>query len=299
VAPDPNLFHVLGRKDNQPAKAEPLRLGQWMAISGAAFTTGAGRGTSLPRALLFGLLNIRLGYWWNSGINAGDRPGRYPPGLWRWSKALPASIVRMQAKLLDEWRAYFPGPSARFWYLSDGGHFENTGLYELLRRRLPFIIAADAGQDDVYQLEDLAIVTRQGRLDFGADFNWVDPTAARAAGATGWTAIDRASGQGITPVPGWIRAHFDPDAVGPLGGLRRDGGHSAALARITYADKNAVSWLLFLKPSLQAGLPIDIVNYAATHAAFPQEPTADQFFSDGQWESYRGLGYYSGMRLFT
>ena len=50
IAPDPNQFHLLARKDDKPVDVEQLKLGQWMSISGAAFTTGAGRGTE-PRAI--------------------------------------------------------------------------------------------------------------------------------------------------------------------------------------------------------------------------------------------------------
>ena len=55
-------------------------------------------------------------------------------------------IFRMQGMLLSEWRGRFYGASRRFWYLSDGGYFEVTGAYELLRRRLPFVIVTDTGQ---------------------------------------------------------------------------------------------------------------------------------------------------------
>jgi len=91
--------------------------------------------------VLFGLFNVRLGYWWNSGIAAGDRPGRYPPSLWRRLKAVPGYLFQTQGTILNEWRAYFAGPSQKLWYLTDGGHSENTGLYELIRRRLPFMLA--------------------------------------------------------------------------------------------------------------------------------------------------------------
>ncbi|QND60809.1 GMC family oxidoreductase [Mesorhizobium huakuii] len=189
VAPDPHKFHVLATSDGDTATVEQLSLGHWMGISAASLSTGAGRTGSLPMSLLFGLFNVRLGYWWNSGINAGKRPGRYPPNLWRRIKGLPAAIFAVQTILFNEWRGYFEGPSARRWYLSDGGHFDNTSLYELIRRRLPFIIAVDGGQDQNYQLDDLAVLMRQVRLDFGAELNWLDPSPA-APGASAWVGLD-------------------------------------------------------------------------------------------------------------
>lgn len=303
VAPDSNRFHVFVRKDNKPTWVEQLRLGQWMAISGASFTTGAGRNTNVAQSLLLGLLNVRLGYWWDSGIGASQRPGRYPPNIWRWLKSFPADVLfRVQATLLNEWRAYFPGPSARLWYLSDGGHFDNTALYELLRRRIPFIVAIDSAQDQRYEFEDLAILTRQVRLDFGATFTWIDPTVARQGGATAWRAINAAA-HATAPsgptVPAWIQAYFDPDRVGPLADLRREGGSCAAFARVTYADApEKETWLLLVKSSLAVEVPPDVRNYAATHPNFPNEPTIDQFFDDAQWESYRKLGQSMGDAVF-
>ena len=299
IAPDPNRFHVLVRKDVKPVVVEQLKLGQWMAISGASFTTGAGRNTKLSQSLLLGLLNVRLGYWWNSGIDADQRPGRYPPNLWRWLKALPAALFRVQASLLNEWRAYFAGPAARLWYLSDGGHFDNTGLYELIRRRLPFIIAVDGAQDDRYQFEDLAILTRQVRLDFKAELAWIDPTVARATGGHGWPPLDGAPPLPPVPVPLWIRQFFDPDAIGALSDLKREAKHCAALARVTYADDaDKITWLLLLKANLAPALPTDVRNYATTHPTFPNQSTLNQFFDDDQWESYRNLGEAAGRTVF-
>lgn len=296
VAPDPNAFHVLASTDEPTATIEQLRLGQWMAISGASFSTGTGRTTKLSFALLSALLNIRLGYWWNSGIAPGKRPGRYPPSLWRRIKSLPATIFRMQGTLLNECRAYFPGPAERHWYLSDGGHFDNTGLYELIRRRLPFIIAIDSVQDQRYELGDMAILTRQVRLDFGAELIWLDPTVSRNDGSSGWASLEDATPSAV--IPPWIREFFNPDAIGALTDLKRNGQYCAALARVDYGDIKAGSWLLLLRASLLAEIPHDIRNYATTHSWFPNDETADQFFDDDQWESYRRLGEHEGKVVF-
>ncbi|HEX7273970.1 MAG TPA: cytochrome P450 [Casimicrobiaceae bacterium] len=297
VAPDPNAFHVLARADDRPPTVERLRLGQWMGISGAAVATGTGRFTSVPQALLLGILNIRLGYWWDSGIRAGKRPGRYPPNFWRWLKSSPAWIFRMQATLLNEWRGYFPGPAERLWFLTDGGHFENTGLYELFRRRPAFMIAVDAGEDQQYQFDDLAVFTRQVRLDFNAEISWLDPSEMRNKGSSGWDAFDRT----LYPVrvPEQIRSFVEPGAVGALTDLKRDSAKCSALARITYRDDpQRESWLLLIKPNLALPVSPDVRNYAAQHETFPNEPTAEQFFRDDQWESYRALGQRAGAMVF-
>lgn len=301
VGPNPNEFNAFARSDGAPVSVERLSLGQWMAISGAAATTGLGRNTKLAESLLLGLLNFRIGYWWNSGIAAGDRPGRYPPPLWRRIKSLPSAVFTLQARLLDEWRAYFEGPSARMWYLSDGGHFDNTGIYELIRRRLPLIVAIDAAADPDYRCESLALLTRQVRYDFCATITWLDPRAVREhhrPHQAEWGAFDR--GPKAPGVPEWIKPLLDPEAIGAFPELKRDGLRGAALACITYSNQpERPSWMLYIKPSVGIGPPTDVSTYAENNADFPQQTTVNQFFNDSQWEAYRELGYCAGMKVFS
>jgi hypothetical protein len=269
-----------------------------MGISAAALTTGLGRSTRRPISLLLGLLNLRLGYWWDSSIDAGDRPDRYPPGIWRRLRSLFAWLFPVQSKLLGEWRAYFTGPSDRYWYLTDGAHFENLGLYELIRRKLPFMIAVDASTDPEYAFGDLAALTRQVRLDFDAEFSWIDPSSARESGKTGWDAINAAPG--AVSRPAWIEDWLNPNALGGLQQITRTGSYSAALARITYTDaRDFESWLLLVKPTVAAAAPLDVQFYSKLSKPFPNESTVDQFFGDDQWESYRSLGQTLGRSIFS
>jgi hypothetical protein len=286
---DPNAFHVLKKRGFDTADVEPLRLSQWIATSGAAFSTGSGRNTKLSLSLLLGLLNVRLGYWWDSRIRAGQRPGRYPPGLWRRLLELPSFIFRTERMLLDEWRGYYGGPSQRYWYLSDGGHFEGTGVYELIRRRLPFMIAIDALQDSKYQFQDVSQLIRLAEIDFGAHCQWIDPVPARRDGKTGWEAFTPAHGPGV---PVWVQDWLDPEAIGSWQEIRRNGPFAAALARVTYTSgwRRTPSWLLLLKAAVPPGVPLQVRCYAEVNPAFPNDPTADQFLTDEQWESYRELG---------
>ncbi|YCI07144.1 GMC oxidoreductase (plasmid) [Ensifer sp. D2-11] len=297
VAPDPHKFHTLGQRSGDTAIVEQLTLGRWLAISAASVSTGAGRNSSLPMSLLLGLFNVRLGYWWDSGIDAGKRPGRYPPDLWRRIKSLPSVIFAVQAMLLNEWRNFFHGPSARRWYLSDGGHFDNTGLYELIRRRLPFIIAVDASQDERYQMDDVATLMRQVRLDFDAELVWLDPGPAASVSAA-WQGLDSAASPAI--IPDWIKSLVcRPDRLGSLTEIKSNNHACGALARIVYRDQPArSSWLLLIKANLAPPIPADVQNYAATHPRFPNQATIDQFFDDDQWESYRSLGECAGKAIF-
>lgn len=277
VGSDPNAFHVLKSRESDSAEVEPLSLGTWMAISGAAFSTGIGRDTSLPLALFMGLTNIRLGHWWDTGILTKERPGRYPLPLWRKLKRFPAQLFGMQSKLLAEWRARFRGPSEWFWYLTDGGHFEVTGLYELVRRRVGFMIVVDAGEDPDYRFADLALLTKQVRVDFGAKIEWLDAP-------------------GVTPPPPCIGKWVDTTALGPISSLCRSSPHNVALARVEYEDGHT-SWLLLIKPGLAADLTQDIASYAKVNEAFPHDSTFNQVFDDDKWESYRALGEQIARRV--
>ena len=286
VAPDPNAFHVLSRdplrSDDICVCPEQMRLSQWMAISGAAFTPGQGRQTSLPMALLLGLFNVRLGYWWDSGVGTGERPGRFPPSFLRRLGSIPSFLFKTQSTLLAEWWRYFQGPGHRYWYLSDGGHIENSSLYELLRRRVRFMIMVDGTHDPEYIFDDLSAMVRRARLDFDASFDWIDP-------------------ENIEPQPPeWIREWINLNALGTLQSLKRDGPHAGALARVNYGDDpHNPCWLLVLKGCLvPEDMPLDLRCYALQNKSFPNDSTFDQFLGDDQWESYRVLGENTGRRIF-
>lgn len=301
---DPDAYHVLGSRTSTTAEVEPLSLGRWMAISGAAFTTGLGRDTSLGLSLLLGLANVRLGYWWDTGIKAAERRGRFPLSLWRRIKRLPVTAFPMQSLLLSEWNGRFHGAARWFWYLSDGGHFDVTGLYELLRRRVRFMIVSDAGRDPNYRWDDLSRLTRLARIDFGARIQWIEPDPQK----DGWEAL------GGEP-PEFIRDWICPDAIRSIRDIGRNTrGQSAhaALARVTFdsdetsRDSGGVAsppnrpredetcWLLMVKPSLSSVTLPDIRTYAELHEPFPQQSTYDQCYDEDQWESYRALGQQIG-----
>ncbi|MEO6739894.1 MAG: patatin-like phospholipase family protein, partial [Chthoniobacteraceae bacterium] len=274
---DPNTFHPLGRRDDRPAVVQSLSLGDWMAVSGAAFSTGNGRATSPLLALFMGICNVRLGFWWDSGITATERPGRFPANVWRRIKELPGAFFRAQQLLLSEWRGRFDGPSREFWNLSDGGHFDNTSTYELIRRKVPFIICTDATGDPDYSFADMANLVRLVRIDFNAEIEWqTNPSALKLPNlAAAWIDLNQVGT--IDDIKG------NPSGKGP-------GTKHAAIARVCYKDGSPDSWLLLIKASLTGNETLDIRQYAGSHQNFPQDPTSDQTYDDEQWESYRKLG---------
>ena len=299
-------FHALCHEKQEHHLIEALALGRWVAISGAAFTTGTGASTSLGLSLLLGLANVRLGYWWDSSICPEARPHKTRPNFIELGSRILSRILPVQTCLMNEFFARFHGPARRHWYLSDGGHFENTGCYELIRRRVPFIVCSDAGQDPDYQFTDFANLVRKARTDFGAEIQVVRRTADLATDDPGArfpmpkleeivhpALLDVIGGpEDFKPLPQGDNGH---DGATPAARSQRH----ALLARIHYLGTDQFSWLLLIKPCLMGDETVDVLQYQRTHPLFPQEPTTDQYFDEAQWESYRKLGEHIGTELFT
>jgi hypothetical protein len=248
--------------DKLVSDPEELSLGRWVSISGAAAGSAVGSRTTLPTAMLATFANVRLGYWWDSGLKLRG-------GGWL-QRVLPPVYRALFAEFLCNLR----GTGDRLWNLSDGGHFENLGGYELIRRRLPLIILVDAEQDVDYNFSGLADLVRKARLDFGAEIEFLDPPP-------------------------------NLPFLGQLAELRRPSRDAvssahAAIAKVTYADGNTpASWLVYIKATLTGDEPVDVLEYHSSHRDFPHESTANQFFDEAQWESYRRLGEHIGSEVLT
>jgi hypothetical protein len=145
-------------------------------------------------------------------------------------------------------------------YLSDGGHFENLGVYEMVLRRCHYIIISDADCDPSYSFEDLGNAIRKIRIDLGIPITF--------AGSPQMTR----EGQGRTNL-------------------------HCAVATIDYRaiDGNDAKqgFLLYIKATLSGDEPMDVGNYGRASVDFPHESTSDQWFSEAQFESYRALGLHS------
>lgn len=242
-------------------KHEPALAGDdlatWMAVSGAAAAPGLGAQTSKGLALLCFLAGVRLGFWWDS--LAGQ----------------PHASMAKYKLFLHEMLANFPGASGRYWFLSDGGHFDNTGAYSLLRERAGLIVLADCGADPDYDFKDVENLVRKARIDLHTEIQFLRPTKT-------------------------ARESADLKRFGTLHDLADPGGNEClAIASIHYPDpvsqrtdkdRPADGYLVLVKPNIFHGLPVDILRYKRDNLKFPQETTTDQFFSEAQWESYYRLG---------
>ena len=262
---------------NTQLVVEPLSIGNWCAISGAAFTTGHGKGTTLGLSLLLALTNVRLGYWWNAEVQK-PIPARESLADPRWVERLSAMFAT-QSYLLNEMFARYYGSRRAYWYLSDGGHFENTAAYELLRRRAPRIIVLDNGRDDDYSFDDVANMVRKARIDLDAEIEFFNAEEL-------WSFVD-ISARKYFATPEEFRTN-------PAGLAY------ATLARVRYAEApQAPALMLVVKPRVTGMEPLDILNYKDANPDFPQQSTTDQFYDEAQWESYRSLGYWIAAQLFA
>lgn len=216
-------------------------------------------------------------------------------------------LLPVQSCLLDEFTARFRGTGQQWWYLSDGGHFENTGGYELIRRRLPLIVIIDAEADPEYRFEGLGNLVRKARADFGADIEF--DNIGQTVGAFAFRELaERHLGSLNMLRPRPVDRSTVPredasgktsrNVTGAHAGPQRSTAH-AALARIRYADgATPDSLLVYVKPTILGDEPVDILHYHAANPVFPQQTTADQFFDEAQWESYRQLGFLVADRIF-
>jgi hypothetical protein len=142
-----------------------ISLGTAVAISGAAASPNMGYHSSPATGFIMTLLNARLGAWLGN-------PG--PGGAKTWTHAGPRSAV---GSLIKEALGLTSNES-EYVYLSDGGHFENLGLYEMVLRRCRHIVVLDSGCDETFTYEDLGNALRKIRIDLRipVEFEGIDRT---------------------------------------------------------------------------------------------------------------------------
>ncbi|MBB4374115.1 hypothetical protein GGD63_006944 [Bradyrhizobium sp. cir1] len=237
--------------EKKPGLRKGLTLGTVMTLSGAAASPNMGYHSSAALSLLLTLFNVRLGAWFANPGPAGSKK------IHCTGPAIAVGPLFQEALgLTDEDRAFV--------YLSDGGHFENLGAYEMIRRRCRFIVISDAGCDGDYTFEDLGSLVRKVRIDFGVDIQFF----------------------GLERLKGRSESSSNDAPV-------------AAIADVIYPE--LPGWpgkLLYIKPGYRGGSePASVRSYGQMHPEFPHESTANQFFGESQFEAYRALGEYSVQNL--
>lgn len=230
--------HYCGKQDSPT-------LGLAVAVSGAAANPNMGYHTSPLTSFLMTIFNARLGCWF-ANPSLKKPITRISPHF-----SLP-SLVRELFGTADD--------GSSFVDVSDGGHFENLGIYELVRRRCRLIVASDAECDFNMSFGSLGNVIRLCEVDFGAKIR-IDVSSIRKDEATG-------------------RSHSH-----------------CAVGKIEYGNGD-LGTLIYIKSSLLENENTAVLQYLSGHLTFPHESTADQFFTEDQFESYRKLGYDCTKRTF-
>jgi hypothetical protein len=236
----------------KPTESGP-GLGNALTVSGAAVSPSWGYHSSRITAFLMTLFNVRLGIWLPNPSTATADDLR----LARPRNSLLALIDEMLGETTDDSQAI---------YLSDGGHFENLGLYEMFRRRCSSILIVDAGADPECSLFDLGNAIRKAEIDFGVSVTMNEPMR----------------------LYGRMRLEANSGLLATARGF--------ACGTIDYG-RGHIGRLLYIKPSFLERIPADVRSYGAEHALFPHESTLDQWFSESQFESYRMLGRYQMSEL--
>jgi hypothetical protein len=249
----PGYRSTTGEDETVYGGPQGISLGSAITISGAAASPNMGYHSSPFVTFILTLLNVRLGAWLGNPGQAGDHT---------FQLGYPESSVQ---PIIDE-ALGLTNDQSPYVYLSDGGHFENLGLYEMVLRRCHFIVISDAGQDPECSFADLGESVRKIRIDFGIPIEF--------------------DAMSIYP-----RSQIDP----------KQPGHNCAIGRIRYSAVDGPAApdgiIVYIKPACYGDEPRDIYEYFKRSLTFPHESTADQFFSESQFESYRMLGAYTMEKL--
>jgi hypothetical protein len=233
-----------------------------VAVSGAAVSPAMGRMTRAPLRVLLGLANVRLGLWLpnprNTDLPKAPRPDeKFGWPLVKWQLRQPG-IRSLLRELLGQ-----TGLHSRWIYVTDGGHYENLGLVEALRRGATEIIAFDASGDAPHSWTAFGEAVETARADLG------------------------------------VQIDLDPTKMSPVS----QGGRAPTLVvegTCTYPDGSQAT-LVLCKLAMPIEVPAswDVAAWATGHANFPHDTTAQQLYGDREFEAYRRLGELGGERALA
>lgn len=245
-----------------------LTLPAAVAVSGAAISPVMGRQTRPSVRFLLGLANVRLGLW----LPNPERVQRSAPVSEPRQRFLfETPVGKFWPKLLWQWRQ--PGPlclvfellgrnsiKRRWLYVTDGGHYENLGLVEALRRRPKVVYAFDGSGDRPNNWGTLGEAVSVARVDLGVEIE-IDPTVMQS----------------------------DDDRLVEV---------AVARGTFTYPD-GAKGTLWLAKLGVPKSAPWDVRSYTRRDPAFPGKTTAQQLYGDLEFESYRKIGELAGQRMVS
>lgn len=247
-----------------PRRRWDITLPGLTSLSGAAVATAMGKEALGFYGQVLAVLNLRLGAWLPNpawiGVLGTDQRWKHNPS-WPWY-------------LREVTRRY--GPDRPYYYVSDGGHWENLGLVEALRRGCANIVVISAAGDGELSNGTLADAVEIARTDLGVEIDL--PEA--------WKTRPPVGGEPASTLPSGRQYVLEP---GPTAKLGRAAPQGYAFGTIRFPDKTT-GQILLIEATMVDELPVDVHAYAEAHPEFPNVSTGDQLFSDRDFEAYRTLG---------
>jgi hypothetical protein len=262
-------------REAAPARIErDLTVQAAMAVSAAAFASAMGRHSKGMQTLL-ALSGARLGTWLpnptfvRNAQHKADDPS--------FPKALPS--VRGAGYFYRELLGINKF-DARLIQVTDGGHYENLGLVEALRRRCRLIYCIDGGGDAPPLLSGLADAIRLARFELGVEIT-----------------MENGDPFGVENLaPGSGDQFSASNALYSLNARITKGAVVRGVIKYPRAagleDEASRGWLIVAKAVLWRELPDWVLTYAAEKggAEFPHDNTSDQWFTEAQFAAYTELG---------
>ncbi|MFD9560685.1 hypothetical protein [Streptomyces sp. NPDC059994] len=253
--------------------ARDLTVQSAVAISGAAFASAMGAQARTFQTL-FALSNARLGSWLP---NPGALAEQWNTPRWPLP---PAPLIRRLPYLLREVFGRYPMDD-RLLLVTDGGHYENLGLVELLRQGVRTAVCIDASGDIPPFATTLAQAIALAHEELGITITLHEPTGL---------------------VPGSSDPLQPPSVLSELNA--RLSRTSVVTGDITYPEdldidghRDRRGTLIVARTTLTKDLPYELLSYAAANPVFPHDSTSDQWFDHRQFDAYQALGRCMGERV--
>jgi hypothetical protein len=252
------------------ALAHDLTVESAVAISGAAFASAMGAQTRFYEIFL-ALTNARLGAWLPNpyfvALKQAHAEDWTIPGL---------PHIRRLSYYAREIFGIHPSTS-RLLLCTDGGHYDNLGLVELLRRGCSCIYCFDASGASRPLADTLSGAMTLAREELGIEIVFDEPYGLVVGGGT--------------PI--------DPSS--PLSKLNSQlSAHAVISAAIHYPKKDGSTapngLLIFAQADLTSDMPYEVLEFTQDDPGFPNDGTADQWFDVDRFDSYQRLGYYLGVQ---
>ncbi len=261
-------------------RSRDLTLPATIAMSGAAISPSMGKMTKRSLTFLMALANIRLGVWVPSPRRVKELEEDDGGGWRRMLYARPRPWYLL-CELLGLNRV-----RGRYLYVTDGGHYENLGLVELLRRGCTEVYCLDASGvgEGKGEFEALGDAIALARSELGVEIEF----AAEPR--------DHEDGEEDEPVG------TDPDELVPDEKTRM-AERDVVIGKIVYPvggpdGEPLMGKLVYVRNTMTAKAPWDVRAHQKADPRFPNNPTIDQLYTDQKFESYRALGALAGANAF-